>query len=777
MSNSTSPPGRYAAFGSCVIDRLRGLFWRESQLVPLTPKVFELLVTFVNNPGRLIARDELIERVWSGAIVEDNNIARHISTLRRALNERPQQHEYIATVPGVGYRFVATVTELEDLPAELAAASTLHPPTTDIASDGTSEGTETDAHPAPVPAPAPNSRRLWITFALAAPVLVIAAGAVTIALMRTRDTARTGSATTGVLQQFTYDRGLQQHPAWSRDGGRITYSSDHQGNADIWVQAVTHSEPLRITSHPAHDWEPDWSPDGQWIVFRSERDGGGLYVASARGGSERRLADFGVRPRWSPSGSLVLFLQASPNTAGSIRAYVVGLDGSTPRAVGHDALAGMRLTSASWHPDGRVSFWGRRNGEDWRLVTVAVDGGTAVESSLSKPALDVLTDARLRLSEFAWAPSGRFVFFQGRSGSVSSLWRVAVDPRTLSWTGGIDRLTTAPGIDAGFAVSPDGGRIAFGVNSGQSAVWSFGFDPSAGKLTSEGRPVTQGYSPEMGLDASVDGSTLVYRASRNERQEIWVQPIDGTPRLLLSSTEWTRTSPQWSPDGTRLAYRRSRRNADGAQVEHVVSVLALDRPEEQLVTTPSAGSINPTDWSADGTSLLAGCRPQPGEGSGICLLSIHDDAGGPPAIKVLSASDRFGLFQMRFSPDQRWISFIAARRDRGIATVHVMPAAGGPWTTITDGAWYDDKPRWAPDGRTLYFVSNRSGRAGVWGRRFDTSSGQPVGEAFLVTAFERTRQIPTPNFGQLDIVVSSTQIFVPMHEASGQLWILDQVDP
>lgn len=45
-----------------------------------------------------------------------------------------------------------------------------------------------------------------------------------------------------------------------------------------------------------------------------------------------------------------------------------------------------------------------------------------------------------------------------------------------------------------------------------------------------------------------------------------------------------------------------------------------------------------------------------------------------------------------------------------------------------------------------------------------------------MTAFETARQMPSPNFGQLDIVVSPTQIFVPMHEATGQIWLLDQVD-
>jgi hypothetical protein len=65
-----------------------------------------------------------------------------------------------------------------------------------------------------------------------------------------------------------------------------------------------------------------------------------------------------------------------------------------------------------------------------------------------------------------------------------------------------------------------------------------------------------------------------------------------------------------------------------------------------------------------------------------------------------------------------------------------MPAAGGPWTLISKGKPWDDKPNWSPDGKTIYFVSARSGFFNVWGIRFDSTKGKPVGEAFRVTAFE-----------------------------------------
>src|SRR5262245_55091249 len=116
---------RYYAFGSYVLDCLRGVLWHDGHPLTLTPKVFELLATLVAHAGEVLGKDELIRRVWAGTIVEENNLARHISTIRKALGERPGQREYIATIPGVGYRFVADVKELEELPADCRSALTL----------------------------------------------------------------------------------------------------------------------------------------------------------------------------------------------------------------------------------------------------------------------------------------------------------------------------------------------------------------------------------------------------------------------------------------------------------------------------------------------------------------------------------------------------------------------------------------------------------------------------------------------------------------------------
>ena len=98
-------------FGPFCLDGNKKLLWRDSEPVALTPKVLDTLLTLIELRDRVVTKDELLERVWRGTVVEEGGLARNNSILRKALGEKPDQHTYIVTVPGKGYRFVADVRE------------------------------------------------------------------------------------------------------------------------------------------------------------------------------------------------------------------------------------------------------------------------------------------------------------------------------------------------------------------------------------------------------------------------------------------------------------------------------------------------------------------------------------------------------------------------------------------------------------------------------------------------------------------------------------------
>src|SRR6266436_3275450 len=97
-------------FGDFRLDAAKRLLRRrDGTMVPLTPRVFDTLLYMVEHHDTVLGKERLMEAVWPDSIVEENNLAQNISTLRRIFGETPGSHHFIVTVPGRGYRFVANV--------------------------------------------------------------------------------------------------------------------------------------------------------------------------------------------------------------------------------------------------------------------------------------------------------------------------------------------------------------------------------------------------------------------------------------------------------------------------------------------------------------------------------------------------------------------------------------------------------------------------------------------------------------------------------------------
>ena len=110
---------QYYEFGAFRIDAVERLLLRDREIVPLTPKVFDTLLVLVENSGHILSKDEVMSQVWADTVVEEANLTRNISVLRKALGERPDHHQYIETIPWRGYRFVASVREIGDENSDL----------------------------------------------------------------------------------------------------------------------------------------------------------------------------------------------------------------------------------------------------------------------------------------------------------------------------------------------------------------------------------------------------------------------------------------------------------------------------------------------------------------------------------------------------------------------------------------------------------------------------------------------------------------------------------
>ncbi|HWM89828.1 MAG TPA: tetratricopeptide repeat protein [Thermoanaerobaculia bacterium] len=153
-------------FDDFLVDPGARLLLRNGEPVPLTPKVFAVLLALLEKPAQLIPKEELIRKVWPDSFVTEANLTQSISTLRKALGEKANDRRYVVTIPGQGYSFVAPLTEVAAAP--LSSASPLFP-------------APLPSPPAPGPPPRRQTRRRFEALSVA---LILAVAVAWIALVR-----------------------------------------------------------------------------------------------------------------------------------------------------------------------------------------------------------------------------------------------------------------------------------------------------------------------------------------------------------------------------------------------------------------------------------------------------------------------------------------------------------------------------------------------------------------------------------------------------------------
>ncbi len=748
---------RRTRFGAFELDLDSGALHKRGIRLKLQDQPFQVLALLLEHPGQVVTREQLRLKLWpADTFVDfDNGLNSAVNKLRDVLKDSADEPRYIETLTRRGYRFIAPVENAGDVDQRGFLASIF---------------------------PGKSMRRLLLFFAAFTLLLVVG-------LFFYRSNHKSNRASLAAqrsLTRITFDQGLQIGATWSPDGRFIAYASDRGGKFDIWVQQVTGGAPVQVTKGPGQNWQPDWSPDGKSIVYRSE-GGGGLFLIPALGGEglERRISSFGYHPRWSPDGSHILFRTHLAILDDPDRFYVIDTQGGQPRGV----LANLtlptesqyRFDSASWHPDGKrlsILLWGLAPSP--RFWTVPLSGGLPVKSDVSPQVAKQFAEASATgTSEFArdakvsWAPSGDAIYFDRINRGARNLWRMNVDPSTLRGVAA-ERLTVGAGYDVQPALSPDGKRLAFTSETRHVRTWLFPFDADRGRLNGSGEAVTSPGLESWSPDLSRDGARIAFSAIRGHREELWEMSLADGHEIPIFTDEYLRGGPQWSPDGTHLAYRRFTFSGREGQV----CVWSTQTHNEVAVTPPNSLEQLAFDWFPDGRSLLLTVESSDTHRREVWQQPIPTagSAATPTARKLISDPDH-RIYQEHLSPDGKWIVYEGFKESAPVeSNIYVTPTAGGPLTRILEGNNWNDKPRWSPDGKTIYYISDRNGVFNVWGIHFDSTHGKPVGTPFMLTSFKNTGPEVADNISEVEFSLVRDKFVLTMEDHSGGIWVLDNVD-
>ena len=589
-----------------------------------------------------------------------------------------------------------------------------------------------------------------------------------------------------VLTRITSNEGLTTQPAVSPDGKFLAYASDRGGETlDIWIQPTTGGAPVRLTSHPADDHEPAFSPDSSKIAFRSERDGGGIYLTSILGGDERLIVGKGRRPRFSPDGKWLAYWEGfstgDPTSPGSNRIFIVPSNGGTPRQLVPQFESAIYPV---WSPNGkRLLFLGANKTEtstantkltgtnrpvnrmDWWITDL--DQGspekTGVLAGLARQGLSVWASAGAGIAPDVWLPEGNRVLFSASFATPDTfrdsvnVWSIALSPKDGKATSAAQQLTSGTAFESHPAVTASG-EILFASAETKNEVWMLPLSANDGKVTGELKQITMGTAFHGQPAVALDGNKVVYYATTSGNMDIWILDIPSGKESQLTATPIGEFAPQISPDGSTVYY-----SIYGKREAYSMS----GRGGE---TTKICDDCGTWDVSHDGTKILywySTAKP-------IVSIGLLDRPTGQK-LELISYQG-YSLYQPHFSPDDRWIVFMAKMgQDR--SRLYAVPFTGAArhdsaeWIPVTDGQNLDDKPRWSPDGNLIYFTSERDGFRCIWAQRLAPVTKRPAGTPFVVHHSHASRRsLRNVGLGPLEISVARNALVFNLGEVTGNIW-------
>ena len=438
-----------------------------------------------------------------------------------------------------------------------------------------------------------------------------------------------------------------QHLAFAWNGGAGPHFS-------LYVKLIGTEESLRLTKQASIDFNPVWSPDGRYIAFcRILKGETGIYIIPALGGAERRVHKtlwgeqefyevfwYSGRLSWSPDGKLLAFSDRASPNEPASSIFLLALDSLEVRRV-TSPLRSRGDFTPEFSPDGQTLAFYRGWQGVQAIYTVPVSGGEEHR----------LTSGAIYNWGLAWTPDGRDIIFAsaGWIPNAGWLWKISVrggEPERLRF-----------GQD-GVQPSIRGNRLVYVRQMPSLNIWR----RKLNSLLSAG-PTERFISStrmESGPQFSPDGSRIAFESTRSGAYEVWMCRSDGSSLAQLTHFNSVTGTPRWSPDGQQIVLdSRAPGNAD-------IFVLDAQGGSPRRLTTEPSTDVVPS-WSRDG----------------------------------------------------RWIYFASNRT--GSEQVWKMPSTGGPAVQVTRHGGFAAFE--SPDGRFLYYAKGLT-VPGLW--RIPTNGGEEI---------------------------------------------------
>jgi len=547
MTGSAQNP-QVVRFGVFEVDPQAGELRKSGLKIKLQDQPFQILLLLLEDPGHVITRDELRQKLWSAdTFVEfDHSLNSAIKKLRQALGDDSDNPRFIETLPRRGYRLIVPVAGREPSSNQIAEAA---------------------PQAGPRAATAPFYYRILI---LGAAAIVVGALALSRTVLRTANVPRVLRFT-----QLTND-GQAKTGGMVTDGSRIYFNEVLPGPRNVIVQAsVKGGEVVPLSISLKTPVLQDLSGEGTDLLITNSEPGGGssLWLQPVAGGSPRRIGTFLVYvARFGTDGSNIIYGDEHD-------IYSASRDGSSSRKL---LSVDNFPYSFRFSPDGRVLRFS--------LADEQSDSISIMEAAANGTGLHKLFQGCCG----KWTPDGRYFIFENKlDNNRVDLWALPEQRRFLG-----RKQDERP-------VPLTAGPLSFAVpvpSKDGKQIFAIGNSPRAEMIRYDSRsrqfvPYLSGISAE-GLAFSRDGQWVTYTSYPDGT--LWRSKADGSERLQLTFQPMRAFLPRWSPDGKQIAF-----NASLPGMAWNMYLISSDGGTPQRIFPSEQGQMD-VSWSSDGNSLVFG---------------------------------------------------------------------------------------------------------------------------------------------------------------------------
>jgi Tol biopolymer transport system component/DNA-binding winged helix-turn-helix (wHTH) protein len=681
--------------------------------VPLAPKAFETLVLLVSNSGRLLTKDELMSAIWAEAAVEENNLDKAISVLRKALGESSTETKLIETVRGHGYRFNGIVTEIV-LDQNNGTSRVIATEQTDAAGRSLppSVGRRDER----------SAGRFWTgRHALGLSTMLLLAVFATLRFWPSKE--RPPDSPHGIKATRLTNGGYIHDAVLSPDGNNFAYTEQDGATASLCLRQVAGGQPVMLVPEIAQAiLGLTFAPDGNAIYFvtadQSDPQGALYRVASLGGPVTKLLTRIASPVAFAPDGKRLAFvrLEGPPEEKSEGNSLVLAdITGGNERTVQtRSALERFGTDGPSWSPDGKEIACQLKSGltktsdDVWRLIAVDIQSG-----------------AQRMLTTQQWDGCGRIVWLrdahgivlvgtkQGESGTTArdSVWFVSQPD------GAIRRVTSdlSRHYYGSVSVTDDGQTLLVIPFNRTSQIWSVEARGDAEETRYDAQSAVQLTTGtgdgRSGIVSLADGH-IVYVARTGDHVDLWRMSHDGSQQRQLTTDPPFLEEVSAPLDGRYFVFASNR-----AGYSHLFRVDG-DGTNLRQLTSGESREID-SDCSPDGRWVVYASQSSlAGKIAEFKLWKTPAEGGAPFSLTDHEAHTP------HFSPDGQWVSYIY--REGSGQRVAVISADGGAPIKTFDAPSASESTigyDWTADGRALVYIVKRKTFDNLW--RQPLSGGTP----------------------------------------------------